>query len=237
MIKCLAIDDEPLALNKIKRNILKFPYLELVAVCTNTVKAAQILESAHVDVIFADIEMPDSNGLKFIQEMENPPMVVFVTAYPEYALESYSVSAIDYLLKPYSAEQFERTAEKILKQWSLLNHVNKQDGEDSENRNLYLKSEYKYIRVGIEDIIYFEGQNEYLKVHRKDEESFLTLTTFNKIVEKLPKHFLQIHRSYMVNMSYVDKVSSNNVVLVDGTMLPIGVTKRDTVKAYIESNR
>lgn len=235
MIKCIAIDDEPLALNKIKRNILKFPYLELVAACPNTAKAAQILESTHIDVIFADIEMPDSNGLKFIQQMENPPMVVFVTAYPEYALESYSVSAIDYLLKPYSSEQFERTAEKIYKQWTLLNNAKEQTAEDSESGNLYLKSEYKYVRVAIADILYFEGQNEYLKVHRQGEESFLTLTTFNKIVEKLPKHFLQIHRSYMVNMSYVKNVTSNSVILNDGTTLPIGITKRDTVKAYIES--
>ena len=234
MIRCLAIDDEPLALNKIKRNILKFPYMELVAVCTNTAKAAQILESTHIDVIFADIEMPDSNGLRFIQQMENPPRVVFVTAYSEYALESYSVSAIDYLLKPYSSEQFERTAEKIHRQWLLLNNIKEQNSEDSDSGNLYLKSEYKYVRVAVADILYFEGQNEYLKVHRQGEESFLTLTTFNKIVEKLPKHFLQIHRSYMVNMNYVNKVTSNNVVLENGTILPIGITKRDTVKAYIE---
>ena len=221
MIKCLAIDDEPLALNKLKRNILKFPYLELVGAYLNVERAQKILETDQIDVVFIDIEMPDTNGLRFIQQMERSPMVVFVTAYPQYALESYSVSAIDYLLKPYSSEQFEKTVEKVYRQWSLLNAKN--ENENNEDENIFLKSD-------------LEGMNEYIKVHRKSDNPFLTLTTFNKLEEKLPKHFIQIHRSYMVNMNHVKSITSNNVILDDGTVLPIGKTKKDGLQAYMTTN-
>lgn len=113
-IRCIAIDDEPLALNKLKRNILKFPYLELVAACHNAEQAKRILQTMEVDLIYIDINMPDVNGLEFIRTLENPPMVIFVTAYSEYAVESYKVSALDYLLKPYGTDDFYRTADPFL---------------------------------------------------------------------------------------------------------------------------
>lgn len=235
MIKCLAIDDEPLALNKLKRNILKYPYLELVGACPNVERAHKILDSCHIDVIFVDIEMPDMNGLRFIQQMAKTPMVVFVTAYPQYALESYSVSAIDYLLKPYSSEQFERTVEKVYRQWNLLNA--RSENANEEDESIFLKSEYKFVRVPLADIVYLEGMNEYIKVHRKSDNPFLTLTTFNKLEDKLPKHFIQIHRSYMVNMNHVGSITANNVIMDDGTTLPIGKTKKDGLQAYMTTNK
>lgn len=119
-IRCMIVDDEPLALNKLKRNILKFPYMELVSFCHSAECARRALESNKIDLIYTDINMPDINGLDFIKALENPPMVVFVTAYPEYAVESYKVNALDYLLKPYSSEDFERTAEKVYKHWQMV---------------------------------------------------------------------------------------------------------------------
>ena len=236
MIRCLAIDDEPLALNKLKRNILKFPYMELVGAFVNVDRARKVLETEHIDLLFVDIEMPDMNGLKFIQQMNNPPMVVFVTAYPQYALESYSVSAVDYLLKPYSSEQFERTMDKVYRQWTLLNAQSEGGGDNIDVENIFLKSEYKFIRVALNDIIYLEGMNEYIKVHRSSGEPFLTLTTFNKLEEKLPKYFIQIHRSYMINMNRVENITSNHVTLDNGTVLPIGQTKKDNIQAYMAAN-
>lgn len=237
MIKCLAIDDEPLALNKLKRNILKFPYMELLGAFVNVEKAKAVIESAAVDVIFIDIEMPDMNGLEFIQQMDKPPMVVFVTAYPQYALESYSVSAIDYLLKPYSSEQFERTVEKVYRQWTLLNARNGKSAEsDDMEDSIFLKTDYKFVRLSFADIIYFEGMNEYIKVHRRSNDSFLTLTTFTKLEEKLPKYFIQIHRSYMVNMNHVESIASGNVIMDDRTVLPIGKTKKGGLQSYVENN-
>lgn len=237
MIRCIAIDDEPLALNKLKRNILKFPYLELVGAFVNVERAKKVLESERIDVVFIDIEMPDMNGLQFIQQMNKPPMVVFVTAYPQYALESYSVSAVDYLLKPYSSEQFERTMDKVYRQWTLLNAHNEGRVDKVDTESIFLKSEYKYIRVALSDIIYLEGMNEYIKVHRGQEEPFLTLTTFNKLEDKLPKHFIQIHRSYMINMNRVESVTSSNVTMDNGTVLPIGQTKKDNLQVYMALNK
>ena len=112
-IRCIIVDDEPLALNKLKRYILKYPFLELVSSCHNVETARRAMESGEVDLIFIDINMPDVNGLEFIRTLVNPPMVVFVTAYPEYAAESYKVNALDYLLKPFGSEEFNRVAEKV----------------------------------------------------------------------------------------------------------------------------
>ena len=124
-IRCIIVDDEPLALNKLKRYILKYPFLELVASCHNVETAKRALGSGKADLIFIDINMPDDNGLEFIRTLDNPPMVVFVTAYPEYALESYKVNAIDYLLKPFGSEEFNRVAEKVYNHWQLLqNQIN-----------------------------------------------------------------------------------------------------------------
>ena len=121
-IRCMIIDDEPLALNKLKRNILKYPFLELVASCHSVEMARRALESNSVDLIFVDINMPDTNGLEFIRSLENPPMTVFVTAYSDYAVESYKVNALDYLLKPYGSDDFNRTMEKVQKHWQLTNN-------------------------------------------------------------------------------------------------------------------
>ena len=237
MIRCIAIDDEPLALNKLKRNILKFPYMELVGAFVNVERAKKVLDSEHIDVIFVDIEMPDMNGLKFIQQMNQPPMVVFVTAYPQYTLESYSVNAVDYLLKPYGSEQFERTMDKVHRQWSLLNAQNAGGDDNDDAENIFLKSEYRFIRVALSDIVYLEGMNEYIKVHRSSSDPFLTLTTFNKLEDKLPKYFIQIHRSYMINMNRVESITANIVTMDDGTVLPIGQTKKDNIMAYMDANK
>lgn len=231
-IRCIAIDDEPLALNKLKRNILKFPYLELVASCHNVEQARRYLSSGNIDLVYIDINMPDANGLEFIRTLDNPPMVIFVTAYSEYAVESYKVNALDYILKPYGTEEFARTAEKAYRHWSLLNGAS--EAEDSpENNVLYLKSEYKYLRVECDDIMFIEGQNEYLKIHLTDGDPFLTHMTFRQISDMLPSCFLQVHRSYIVNMSHVVSADRTLILLEDGTRLPVSSTRKTDLLQYI----
>lgn len=235
-IRCIAIDDEPLALNKIKKSIGKIPYMELTGAFLNTSDAQEVLDSNEVDVIFIDINMPDINGLKFIQSLSKPPMVVFVTAYSEYALESYSVSAIDYLLKPYGIAEFEKTAEKIHRQWMLLQNGTESKDMELERNTIYLKTDYRHISIKLSDIVYIEGQNEYLKVHHICEPPFLTHMSFAKISEKLPEHFIQIHRSYLVNMQHVKSASLSQVTLHNGTQLPIGKKKREALVNYLASH-
>ncbi len=234
-IRCIIVDDEPLALNKLKRNILKFPYLELVAACHNVEMARRALESGEINLIFIDINMPDVNGLEFIRALENPPMVVFVTAYPEYAVESYKVNALDYLLKPYGINDFQRTAEKIYRHWQLL-RGSIPEIDSKEDRNvLYLKSEYKFLRVECDNILYIEGQSEYLKIHLKTGDSFLTLMTFKQIADQLPDNFIQIHRSYIANMNYLISFDRNTVILHEGVRLPVSEARKSELILYMSS--
>ena len=232
-IRCLIIDDEPLALNKLKRNVLKFPFLELTASCHSAEAARKYLESGAVDLVFIDINMPDINGLEFIRSLENPPMVVFVTAYPEYAVESYKVNALDYLLKPYGGDDFKRTVDKVYRHWQLL-HNNGNDA-NQEEKVLYLKCDYRFIRVECDEIRYIEGQNEYLKVHLTNGEPFLTHMTFKQITESLPNDFIHIHRSYIVNMKQVVSAGRTMVTLDNGAMIPVSDTRRNLLLQYMST--
>ena len=155
-IRCIIVDDEPLALNKLKRHILKFPFFELIASCHSADAARRALESNETDLIFVDINMPDVNGLDFIKSLTKPPMVVFVTAYSEYAVESYKVNAVDYLLKPYSSEDFNRVADKVYKLWTLLQNQ-LTNVEQADEKELYLKCDYRFVRVECDEITHIEG--------------------------------------------------------------------------------
>ena len=232
----MIVDDEPLALNKLKRHILKFPYLELVAACHSAENARRVLETNQIDLVYTDINMPDINGLDFIRALENPPMVVFVTAYPEYAVESYKVNALDYLLKPYGSEDFERTAEKVYKHWQMVNGLH-HTADSGESNVIYLKCDSRFVRTECDDIRFIEGSNEYLKVHLVSEAPFLTHMTFRQISGYLPKNFIQIHRSYIVNMKHAVSVERTQVTLDDRTILPVSDTRRGELMQYMNSVR
>ena len=231
-IRCIIVDDEPLALNKLKRYILKYPYLDLVASCHNVETVRRALESGEVDLIFIDINMPDVNGLEFIRTLENPPMVVFVTAYPEYAAESYKVNALDYLLKPFGIEEFNRVAKKIFSHWQLIQNQNN-SSSSTEECVRYLKCDHRFLRVECDDIRYIEGQSEYLKIHLVSDNPFLTHMTFRQITDSFPDNFIQIHRSYVVNMKHVVSAERTLVILDDGTRLPVSSSRRDNLLKYM----
>ena len=158
MIKCLAIDDEPLALKQLVSYIMQTPFLELVAACQSAVEAKEILHNEQVDALFVDINMPDLNGMDFIKTLSTPLLVVFTTAYSEYALEGYKVDAIDYLLKPFGLDDFIRAARKVKKQYELMNAVSVSvvDMDDA----IFFKTEYKIVRVEINRIMYVESMSE-----------------------------------------------------------------------------
>ena len=231
-IRCIIVDDEPLALNKLKRYILKYPYLDLVAPCHNVETVRRALESGEVDLIFIDINMPDVNGLEFIRTLVNPPMVVFVTAYPEYAAESYKVNALDYLLKPFGIDEFNRVAEKIFSHWQLIQNQNN-SSSSTEECVRYLKCDHRFLRVECDDIRYIEGQSEYLKIHLVSDNPFLTHMTFRQITDSFPDNFIQIHRSYVVNMKHVVSAERTLVILDDGTRLPVSSSRRDNLLKYM----
>ena len=231
MIKCIAIDDEPMALDKLVNYIKRIPYLDLVASCEDASEAMKIVSTQKVDVMFIDINMPDVNGLEFVRGLVSPPMVVFTTAYPEYAVESYKVSAVDYLLKPFSFEDFQRAAGKLSEE---ISGRNPDRGVMQTDDALFLKVDYRYVRVSMEDIVYVEGMNEYLKVHLTSGDPLLTHTTFRNFNQYLPAHFLQVHRSYVVNMHQVKEIERSVILMSDGTHISISDSNKDAFMQYLQ---
>lgn len=234
MIRCLAIDDEPLALQQLAAYIQKVPYLELAAQCQSALEARQFLEQDTVDAIFCDINMPDLNGMDFIKSLVTPPMVVFTTAYAEYAVEGFKVNAVDYLLKPFGLQDFQRAANR-LKERSLP-PTPPQKEEDTSDDTIFLKTEYRIVKVSISNIRYIEGMSEYLKVHVEGESKpIITLLSMKKIEERLPDYFMRIHRSYIVNLKMIQEVNKNRIIMDKETFLPIGDMYKDTFQHYLDT--
>ena len=235
MIRVLAIDDEPLALRQLSSYIKKIPYLELVGECQSALDAMAVMEKQTIDAIFIDINMPDLNGLDFVRSIESPPLVVFTTAYSDYAIEGYKVNAVDYLLKPFTLEDMQGAAEKVRTQYELLHQgdVSVVDEDDA----IFFKTEHKVVRVQVSDIRYVEGMSEYLKIHLEgDRKPLIVLLSMKKLEERLPRHvFMRIHRSYIINLRKIQEVNKNRVILDADTYLPIGDLYRDTFNSYIDS--
>ena len=235
MIRVLAIDDEPLALRQLSSYIKKIPYLELVGECQSAHDAMAVMEKQTIDAIFIDINMPDLNGLDFVRSLESPPLIVFTTAYSDYAVEGYKVNAVDYLLKPFTLEDMQGAAEKVRTQYELLHQgdVSVVDEDDA----IFFKTEHKVVRVQVSDIRYVEGMSEYLKIHLEgDRKPLIVLLSMKKLEERLPRHvFMRIHRSYIINLRKIQEVNKNRVILDADTYLPIGDLYRDTFNSYIDS--
>ncbi|MBR3495179.1 MAG: response regulator transcription factor [Prevotella sp.] len=234
MIKCLAIDDEPLALEQLANYIKKIPFLELVARCQSALDAREIMECEVIDAIFCDINMPDLNGMDFVKSLAVPPMVVFTTAYSEYAVEGFKVDAVDYLLKPFGLADFQRAANKVKARYDLMNTAVVSTVD--EDNAIFLKTEYKVVRLSISDIRYVEGMSEYLKIHVEGQpKPLIVLLSMKKMEERLPNFFMRIHRSYIINLKKIQEVNKNRVIMDRDTWLPIGDNYKEQFQDYINT--
>ena len=242
MIKCLAIDDEPFALLQLATYIKKIPYLELKGECQSALEAKEIMENEIIDAVFIDINMPDLNGMDFVRSLAIRPIIVFTTAYSEYAIEGYKVDAVDYLLKPFGLDDFLRAAEKVKKQFELEARSYKQtipatpalSSEPDNDDTLFLKTEHRMVRISISGIKYIEGMSEYLKIHLEDQKPVVVLYSMKKLEERLPSYFMRIHRSYIINLKKIQEVNKNRVILDAQTYLPIGDLYRDQFTDYLQ---
>ena len=235
MIRCLAIDDEPLALQQIVAYIGTVPFLELAAQCQSALEARQFLEQDTVDAIFCDINMPDLNGMDFIKSLTVPPLVVFTTAYSEYAVEGFRVNAVDYLLKPFGLQDFQRAANRI-KERLDNSHLSPLTSHLESDDTIFLKTEYRIVKVNISDIRYVEAMSEYLKVYLEgDAKPIVTLLSMKKMEERLPDNFMRIHRSYIVNLNMIQEVNKNRIIMDADTYLPIGDMYKDTFQQYLDT--
>ena len=236
MIRCIVIDDEPLALKQLISYAEQTPELELVASCESAREALEVLRNEHIDAMFVDINMPDLNGLDFVRSLENRPMVVFTTAYSQYAVEGFQVNAIDYLLKPFGFDDMLRAAEKIKKRYDAIRTLQEVSQIDEDDA-IFLKTEYKIVRINISDIRYVEAMSEYLRIYLVGStRPIIVLLSMKKMEERLPsRSFMRVHRSYIINLRMIREVSKNRILLGEEVEVPIGDSYRDQFNAYINS--
>ena len=230
-LRTLIIDDEPIALEKLRSYVEKVPFLELAAACHSGIDAMAVLAAEKIDLIFTDIDMPDLNGMELAGSLTDAPMIVFTTAYAQYAVDSYRLSAVDYLLKPYSFADFQRAANKALAQAQ-------RDGADTQREagSVFVKVDYRYVRVKLDDIRYIKGFGEYLQIFTTSQpEPMMTLSSFASMAQKLGDSFLQVHRSYIVNMDHVEQIVRNRLVMTDGEHIPVGDSYKSALSDYLRS--
>ncbi|MCR4569285.1 MAG: LytTR family DNA-binding domain-containing protein [Bacteroidales bacterium] len=232
MIRALFLDDEPLALRQLERYAAQMPFLEVVAACTSASAAKEYIPS--VDVLFIDINMPDITGLDFVRSLEQPPLVVFTTAYAEYALEGFRVNAVGYLLKPFSLAEFREVAEKV----KMIVELHRKAEEIRDPVSvLYFKTDYKTVPVSVDRIQYVESMSEYLKLYLDGQEMpLVVLYSLKRLMEQLPEgRFMRVHRSYIIPLDRIREANASVVVLDNGTSIPVGESYRAAFKEYLAS--
>ena len=231
-IRCVAIDDEPLALQQISNYIDKTPFLEKVATCQSAFDALSILNENQIDLLFVDINMPDLNGLEFVKSLKEKPYIIFTTAYSEYAIEGFKVDAVDYILKPIAYNDFLRAVNKVNER--INSQLPEPEILTSNKESLFVKSEYKLVRINLNEIRYIESANEYIQIHLENAKPITTLIRLKVIEEQLPKDkFMRIHRSFIVNLDKV-KIIERNRIVFDKVYIPVGDQYKDIFQAFID---
>lgn len=229
MIRCLAIDDEPLALELLEDNISKVPFLQLIAACDNAMEAMKVMQQEPIDLLFLDIQMPGLTGLQFIQSMPAPPMIILITAYEKYALEGYNLDVTDYLVKPVSLERFVKACNKA-KQLFDLRTQQKSAGITVMPGYFFVNVDYSLVKITVSDIIYIEGLKDYIRIHLKStQRPIVTRMPMKTIEEQLPaSDFIRIHKSYIVSVSFITAIRKSSV-FIDNLELPVSDSYRDAV--------
>lgn len=245
MINVIIVDDEPLAQDVLETYIEKIPELHLVQKCNNAFEANEALKNGHIDLMFLDIQMPQLTGIDFLKTLNKPPLVIFTTAYSNYAIEGFELNALDYLLKPISMERFLKAVNKAMDQLDLQQRdkapaaVAQSEPED-KSEFIFVKADKKLVKVNFEEIIYIEGLKDYVII-RTDKGRIITLQTMKSLEDKLPaSQFKRIHRSYIVNISKINAIVGNMVEVIEKNAakhLPVGKNYRDELLEIVNKNR
>lgn len=234
-IRCLIVDDEPLARDLLEGYVKKTPFLDLVGKCRSAVEALQEIEEKDVDLLFLDIQMPELTGLELSQILGKKIKVIFTTAFGEYALEGFKVSALDYLLKPFNYTDFLKAAQKAKEWFELVN--NQTTGKVTEKNSLLVKSDYKLIKIDLDDILYFEGLKDYVKIYQENQtRPVLSLMTLKSLEEQLPsQRFMRIHRSFIINLSKINAVERSQV-RIGKEEIPIAEKYKEKFQRYLSDH-
>lgn len=225
-MKCIIIDDEPLAQQLLEDYIRHIPFLKLEKKCNSAFEAYEILQKTNIDLIFLDIHLPNVSGVEFISSLDNRPMFIFTTAYPEYAVEAFDLNAVDYLLKPIPFRRFLKAANKAYQIFSVNRKVKREDlidNQESEQDFIMVKSDYKSVKIQLSHILYIEGLKDYVKIYIQNEEKpVITLNSLKKMADNLPgSHFLRVHKSFIINTNKIKSVTKNRIIIND-KWIPIG---------------
>jgi DNA-binding LytR/AlgR family response regulator len=213
-ITCVIVDDEPMALNLVETYVEKTPFLELKYKCSSAIEAMEFLKTNPVDVLFLDIQMPDLSGIEFSKMLPKETRVIFTTAFDQYALEGFKVEALDYLLKPFDYAEFLLAANKA-STWFSLVKGKKEAVVSKEKEFLFVKSEYKQLRIKLSDVLYFEGLKDYIKILLKDNpKPILTLMSLKSLEEELPEtQFMRVHRSFIVSLKNIEEIERSQIII------------------------
>ncbi len=234
-MKCIIIDDEPLAIDVIESYLLQVGGIEIVAKCNNPLDAITLLNKNQVDLVFLDIQMPNLTGIDLVKTVHNIPQFIFTTAYPQYAIDAFNLNATDYLVKPIPFHRFLKAVTKAKEKFELEhqerpNLVASTPQETAPiNDFIFVKSEYENIKINVNDIKYIQGLKDYIKIHLKDSNKpVLTLSNFKVIQDKLPNYFMRVHRSFIVNINFIRAIQKTKIV-IDDIRIPIGETYKSDV--------
>jgi DNA-binding LytR/AlgR family response regulator len=229
IIRCLAVDDEMLALDLLEDNIKKVPFLELVKACRSAMEAMEVIRNQPIDLLFLDIRMPDISGIQLIKSLHHKPLIIFTTAFSKYATEGYDLDVIDYLLKPYSFERFLKAVNKAYEYMDLRNRASNQSNvkETGAYANfLFVKADYKLYKINLKDILYIEGLKDYVKIY-VGEKPIVTQMSMKALEEKLPPNdFIRVHRSFIVAFHKIDFIQKQ-MLTIGKKEIPISEHYRD----------
>lgn len=232
MIRVIAVDDEPLALDIVETYCKNFDFLQFEKGFTKTSIALQYLQKNKVDLLFLDINMPAMSGIDFFNSLQHKPMLIFTTSYSEYALESYNLGAIDYLLKPFNAARFEKAVRRVNEIYRLLNNMPVAD----KAKHLLLKADYGLIKVILADILFIEGLDNYLKIHLVNQPPVVVRLTMKALMEMLPENeFIRVHRSYIIPVTRIESVRQK-IITIAGEEIPVGKNYEEGLK-HLLSNK
>lgn len=227
MIKAIAIDDEPLALKVIENFCEKVDFISLEKTFNKPNEALKYTDNFPVDLLFLDINMPSINGIEFYKQLKQNTMVIFTTAYSEYAVEGFNLNAIDYILKPFTFDRFLTAVNKAQE------FYNYQSQNQNTSQFLFVRADYSLIKINIANIMYIEGLDDYLKIHIQNQKTVVTRVTMKSILEKLPKDFVRVHRSFIVPLSRVESVR-NKTITIAGTDIPIGASYEENFLTHFK---
>lgn len=228
-IKCIIIDDEPIAIEYLREYVNTIPELLLTGTYQNAKEALPLIQNQEVDLIFIDIEMPEISGLEFVKTLETAPAIIFTTAYPRYAVEGFNLNAVDYLLKPIGLERFKQAIQKVHKEISIQAGL-----QPIENKFIFLKNGYKSEKIDIQDIIFIAGNKEYATYYTKSGRTYLKNERLKNLEKDYqPYGFIRIHKSYLINTRYIKKIFNNNVE-IQGETIPIGRAYREQIRQLMQ---